>query len=257
MSWIIVAFWALLVLAAPGCATRGSYQRLQAETGDLRVQLTELRRAQEDTGRELGRTVGDLKAVEARAAEVRTLIGAATAEIARLAGRLDTMEEEVRRVRTAPAVATPPAAPPAAPPLAPPRATREVGPADGAEQVYAAAMAMFRARELGQAVLDLLGFIAAHPKHRLAPNAQYWIGEAYYVQRDYRQALVEFQRVLEFGAGASKIPDALLKIGLCHLNLHDLARAQQVWQRVVREHPGTEAAVKAAALLKARAPARG
>ncbi len=70
------------------------------------------------------------------------------------------------------------------------------------------------AREHGQAVLDFLDFIAKYPKHPLVANAQYWIGEAYYVQRDYRQALVEFQKVLESAPGSAKAGDALLKIGL-------------------------------------------
>src|SRR5207245_8998051 len=97
--------------------------------------------------------------------------------------------------------------------------------ATGAEKASAAAMATFRAREHGQAVLDLLDFLSRYPQHPLAGAAQYWVGEAYYVQHDYRQALVEFQKVLEFGHG--KTPEALVKIGLCHLNLRDPNRARQ------------------------------
>ena len=46
-------------------------------------------------------------------------------------------------------------------------------------------------------MLDFIDFIAKYPKHPLAANAQYWIGEAYWAQRDYRQALVEFEKVFE------------------------------------------------------------
>ena len=91
------------------------------------------------------------------------------------------------------------------------------------EQEYAAALATYRAREHGQAVIDFMDFIAKYPKHPLAANAQYWIGEAYWAQRDYRQALIEFEKVFE--RGPAKAPDSLLKIGLCHLRLNDLARA--------------------------------
>jgi len=122
------------------------------------------------------------------------------------------------------------------------------------EQEYAAALTTFRAREHGQAVLDLLDFIAKYPKHALAGNAQYWIGEAYWAQRDYRQALVEFEKVFEHGP--SKTPDALVKIGLCHLRLHDMIRAQQAWQRAVREYPRSEAAATAQSLLRTHAAAR-
>ena len=115
------------------------------------------------------------------------------------------------------------------------------------EQEYAAALATYRAREHGQAVLDFVDFIAKYPKHPLAGNAQYWIGEAYWAQRDYRQALVEFEKVFEHGS--AKAPDALLKIGLCHIRLNDVPRAQKAWQRVVNEYPKSEPAAMARSLL--------
>jgi tol-pal system protein YbgF len=115
------------------------------------------------------------------------------------------------------------------------------------DQEYTAALATYRAREHGQAVLDFVDFIAKYPKHPLAGNAQYWIGEAYWAQRDYRQALVEFEKVFEHGP--AKTPDALLKIGLCHLRLNDVPRAQKAWQRVVNDYPKSEPAAMARSLL--------
>jgi tol-pal system protein YbgF len=142
------------------------------------------------------------------------------------------------------AVVPPPPAPPA------PAASRAGNP----EQEYSAALATFRSREHGQAVLDFIDFIAKHPKHPLASNAQYWIGEAYWAQRDYRQALVEFEKVSEYGP--AKTPDALVKIGLCHARLRDASRAEQAWQRVVREYPKSEAAGLAQPLLRTNAASR-
>jgi len=150
-------------------------------------------------------------------------------------------------------VARAPAPAPAPPSSAPP--ARPAPKAGGnPEQEYAGALATFRAREHGQAVLDFIDFMAKYPKHPLAGNAQYWIGEAYWAQRDYRQALVEFEKVFEHGPG--KAPDALLKIGLCHLRLSDVPRAQQAWQRVVNEYPKSESAVMARSLISTHSSAR-
>jgi tol-pal system protein YbgF len=154
-----------------------------------------------------------------------------------------------------------PSAPPAPfPPPAPIPPPAQVAPpapaaprAAGPEQEYSAALATFRSREHGQAVLDFIDFIAKYPKHTLASNAQYWIGEAYWAQRDYRQALGEFEKVSEYGP--AKAPDALIKIGLCHLRLRDVSRAQQAWQRVLREYPKSEAAILAQSLLRTHAAA--
>jgi len=149
--------------------------------------------------------------------------------------------------------ATPPPQAALAPPpgAAPPKSAPKAG---NAEQEYAAALATFRAREHGQAVLDFIDFLAKYPKHSLAGNAQYWIGEAYWAQRDYRQALVEFDKVFEHGP--AKAPDAMLKVGLCHLRLSDVPRAQQAWQRVVNEYPKSESAAMARSLLATHSSAR-
>jgi tol-pal system protein YbgF len=150
-----------------------------------------------------------------------------------------------------PPESVPPAAvlpPQPAPPA--PAASRAGNP----EQEYQAALATFRSREHGQAVLDFVDFIAKHPKHPLAGNAQYWIGEAYWAQRDYRQALIEFEKVSEYGP--AKAPDALVKIGLCHARLRDASRAEQAWQRVIREYPKSEAAGLAQSLLRTNAASR-
>jgi len=159
-----------------------------------------------------------------------------------------------------PIAAAPPSAPAVEKPRVspPPPAVVPAKPAPKAagnpEQEYAAALATYRAREHGQAVIDFMDFIAKYPKHPLAGNAQYWIGEAYWAQRDYRQALVEFEKVFEHGP--AKAPDALLKIGLCHLRLNDVARAQLAWQRVVNEYPRSEPATMARSLIATHAAAR-
>jgi tol-pal system protein YbgF len=118
-----------------------------------------------------------------------------------------------------------------------------------AENTYAAALANFRAREYGQAILDFVDVITKHPKHPLAPSAQFWIGEAYYRQHDYRQALSEFQKVIDWESPNPKLPDALVQAGLCYGNLREESRAQDAWQRVVREFPGSPAATEARRLL--------
>jgi len=150
------------------------------------------------------------------------------------------------------AVERPRVSPAPAPTVTPSKPAPKAG--GNPEQEYAAALATFRSREHGQAVLDFIDFIAKYPKHPLAGNAQYWIGEAYWAQRDYRQALLEFEKVFERGPG--KAPDALLKIGLCYLRLSDVSRAQQAWQRVVGEYPKSEAATMARSLIVTHAAAR-
>jgi tol-pal system protein YbgF len=99
-------------------------------------------------------------------------------------------------------------------------------------------------------------FLASHPQHELAPNAQYWLGEVAYVERDYEGALAAFGRVLQDYPGARKAADALLKTGYCHDELKQVDQARDALRRVVEEYPGTPAAADAAERL-ARMNARG
>ncbi|OGL00728.1 MAG: tol-pal system protein YbgF [Candidatus Rokubacteria bacterium RIFCSPHIGHO2_12_FULL_73_22] len=248
---------AVLALLASGCASRGTVSRLAADVERLRTDLTALRASQETTARDVTRARNDLAGLDARLADTRAGVRTAGEEIVTLSRRLQAAEAAIGEARArVQALVTPPA--PAAPRPAPaPERSRREPPAArlaGPEQAYAAALAAFRAREHGQAVLDLLDFLAKYPRHPLAANAQYWIGEAYYVQHDYRQALVEFERVLEHGEG--KAADALLKIGLCYLNLRDARRAHQAWMRVLSEYPRAEAAGKARVFLRTHAARR-
>ena len=261
-----------ITLVTVGCASRASVSRVRDDADTLRTELATLRLSHEATVRDLARASSESRALEARLAEVSAAQRTTAAEVVKLQERVDAAEAAARDAKmlvsvpptpptpaapAAPAAPIPPqapAAPPAAsaPPVAPsvlvpPKAsTRRIA---TPEQVYSAALATFRAREHGQAVLDFLDFIAKDPRHPLVANAQYWIGEAYYVQHDYRQAQAEFQKVLDVTPGSAKVADALLKIGYCQLNLRDTSRARATWQRVVNEFPKSEAAAKARGLL--------
>ena len=248
-----LALGAVLVVLATGCATRGAYHRMQADVATVRSEMTDLRKAQEATPRELARAGAESRTLQTRLAEVSVALKEANAELTRLRARVEAAETQAQAAKATAAAPPPPPPTPAAVPapalvVEPPRSVPMRG--ENPEAVYKTALATFRAGEHGQAVLDFLDFIAKHPRHPLVANAQYWIGEAYYVQRDYRQALTEFQKVLVTAPGSAKAGDALLKIGLAHRSLRDEKRARQSWQRVVREFPKSEAAAKARVFLK-------
>ena len=262
-----------------GCATRGSVRAVEKDVSKLRGDVSEVRVAQDLLSSDLARVLAELRSLEARSTEAQQAIRDSAAEMARVSTRLQTTEDQLRDGKapagTARATlgvimpAPPPAAPPApplvtTPPATPPLVTPQTGPVavehsrepaadEPAEQAYAAALNTFRAGEHGQAVLDFMDFIARYPTHALAPNAQYWIGEAYWMQRDYQQALLEFRRVIQMAPKAWKVSDALFMIGRCHAKLGQGGPAVQAWQRVVRDYPRSDSAGKARSLLAERA----
>jgi len=94
--------------------------------------------------------------------------------------------------------------------------------------------------EYGDAIEVFQYFIRKHADNALVDNAQYWIGESYYVEKDYVNALSAFRKTVDMEG--NKVPDALLKIGLTHISLGDRPKAEEALGVVMKEYPGTRAA---------------
>ena len=97
-------------------------------------------------------------------------------------------------------------------------------------------------------------FLRDHPDGSLADNAQYWVGEACYVTRDYDHAAEAFARVGERWPDSRKAPDALLKLGYTQFEQKHYAQARATLQQVADRYAGTDAARLAAERL-AKLPA--
>ena len=107
---------------------------------------------------------------------------------------------------------------------------------------YQSAFNLLRDGNYGESASAFEQFLAVFPSSPLADNAQYWLAETFYVQRQYMAALPAFQQVVDDYPGSSKLPDALLKIGFCNYELQQWGAAREALQRVVREFPATTAA---------------
>jgi len=85
-------------------------------------------------------------------------------------------------------------------------------------------------------------FLKDYPDSIYAGNAQYWLGEANYVTRNFTQAVEEFNQVLKLYPASSKIPDAMLKLGYTHYELKQYSQARTVLQELRKLHPNSTAA---------------
>ena len=80
--------------------------------------------------------------------------------------------------------------------------------------VYETAFALVKDGSYAQAEIGLTDFLTRFPEHTLAPNARYWLGETYYVRKDYPQAIRVFADAYKQAPKGPKGPDNLLKLGL-------------------------------------------
>ncbi|HET7501523.1 MAG TPA: tol-pal system protein YbgF [Kofleriaceae bacterium] len=121
--------------------------------------------------------------------------------------------------------------------------------ADAASE-YRAAVELVKAGRHDEAIAALRAFITRHPRHDYADNAQYWIGEAYYAQKDFTHALTEFRAVVEVYPRGNKVPDALLKVGYCYQATGQAEKARAVLEQVVTRYPKSEPAILAGKRLE-------
>jgi tol-pal system protein YbgF len=110
---------------------------------------------------------------------------------------------------------------------------------------YQNAFNLLRAKEYGKAAREFSAFLRTFPNSSLADNSQYWLGECYYGERRFQEAIDEFERVFALYSASSKVPASLLKIGYSHLELKQPSMARAVFQQLVRTYPQSPEAIKA------------
>jgi tol-pal system protein YbgF len=107
---------------------------------------------------------------------------------------------------------------------------------------YQTAFNLLKDGQYDRAIPAFQKFLVTYPESSLADNAQYWLGEAYYVNKAYPEAEAAFQRVVEKYPQSRKLGDALLKIGFCRYETKQFQSAREVLGQVVTRFPDTPAA---------------
>jgi tol-pal system protein YbgF len=106
---------------------------------------------------------------------------------------------------------------------------------------YQAAFDLLKNSQYDRAIPAFQKFLLTFPDSPLADNAQYWLGETYYVNKSFPEAQDAFQRVVDKYPQSRKRPDAMLKIGYCRYELQQWDSARQILMQVTSQFPGTPA----------------
>jgi tol-pal system protein YbgF len=93
-------------------------------------------------------------------------------------------------------------------------------------------------------------FLRRYPESALADNAQYWIGESYYSQREYLRAAAEFAEVAEKYPAGDKVPASMLKRAYALLSLSKRTEARALLEKLIKQYPGANEAELAKARLR-------
>ncbi|WP_150428292.1 tol-pal system protein YbgF [Dechloromonas sp. CZR5] len=183
-------------------------------------------------------------------------------EIARLRGQIETLNYELETAKkrqqdfyldldtrlrkfetpvaangsTDPNAATPPAKP--------------TGDPAKESQEYEAALNQFKAAKYKDAAAGFAAFVQKYPDSTLAPNAQYWLGNAWYAQRDCKRAIEAQSVVTTKYADSPKAADAWLAMATCQQEMGNASGAKRSLETVVAKYPSAQAADVARERLK-------
>jgi tol-pal system protein YbgF len=107
----------------------------------------------------------------------------------------------------------------------------------GGDQMYTDAMKKLQDGDNAGAERAFKAFLQSHPRHALAGNAQYWLGESYYARKDYQNAMTAFAEGYKTYKTSPKGPDNLLKLGITLAVMGRKADACQVFAKFSQDYP--------------------
>ena len=240
----------IVLLAAAGCASRGDMDNLQRDTGELKNRvlqmdkdLTSVRNESRNIMEKSQGYQRDMEAMRRGAADLQATLDSARVDMQVLTGKVDDaalmakkpaddlalVREDLERRFTA---------------LEERLSKLEKGLAETAareestpDAFYQKGLAIYKNGDPQKARELFNQFLQKFPKHELAANVHYWLGETHYSEKNYDQAILEFQDVIKNFPGKEKVPAAMLKQAMAFKELGDVKSARYVYKRLVDDFP--------------------
>ena len=105
------------------------------------------------------------------------------------------------------------------------------------QRAYQKALNFLRQGQYGDAEEAFKAFLENYPAGNFANNAQYWLGETYYVARKFSLSLDAFHKVIRQYPESAKVPGSKLKIGFIHYELGQKDEAKKALLDLLKEDP--------------------
>jgi tol-pal system protein YbgF len=269
-----------LLLWASGCATQADLRAEQQARETLRSQIVADNRASlEEVRRDIQKVRGEVEELRYRldrAAKERVGTGP---QIKLLEDRIAVLERQLKARTEAPPPLPPVGGSPELSPRAPDAMTGQPATEPGGvpsepppssstalvapvtpeaisreplevQEEYKAGLRAFQEQQYDKAIQQFRSFQRKYPNSELADDAQYWIGESYYNQKDFNRAILEFNDVLKYRKG-DKVPAALLRQAQAFIEIGDKTDARLILQKLLNDHPHSEQARDARERLQA------
>ncbi len=265
----------LLVSSLAGCASQGSLDNVRNDIDSIKTRLFTIDRDLSGAREEAKVSVGaiekgfasDVAAVRKISADIQATIDSTRGEMQSLNGKLDdtvlavkkpaeelsrykedadkrimALEERILKQQTQLDALTKK--------LTDPGAVKADEAPVSPEAQYQKGLTVFNAGGFIGARELFTKFLEQNPKHELAANAHYWIGETHYSEKNFEQAILSYQEVIKNYPGKDKVAAAMLKQAMAFNEIKDSKSAKFVLKKLVEGSPKSEEAKKGRAMLR-------
>ena len=259
-------------LAAAGCISTSDFEAAQRQISELQEELANIKRTAsskdevqnvnvriaeqtETLLRSNATLVTKVSEIEERIQSTQGAVEQSTHRLDQIAQQVARNQRELEEMRARVTTMQTPA--PAADgggqatgELTVPAAAIPATPAMDPMQTYQAAYRDYQRGNFDLAIDGFRDFLSASANSDLADNASYWIGESLFSQKKYREAIGQFDAVVNKYPKSDKVPGALLKKGYAYIAVGERAQGVVQLQYVLHEHPKSQEASLARQKLK-------
>ncbi|OIN91143.1 MAG: tol-pal system protein YbgF [Comamonadaceae bacterium CG1_02_60_18] len=116
---------------------------------------------------------------------------------------------------------------------------------------FESALAVFRRGDFLGAQNQFVGFLSRYPASGYTTQALFWLGNAQYATRDYKEAITNFRSLIARSPQHVRAPEAVLSVANCQLELKDAKGARKTLTDLIKAYPQSEAAAAAKERLAA------
>lgn len=109
-------------------------------------------------------------------------------------------------------------------------------------RAYEQAMAQLRTADFDKAATALGGFLARYPYSDYGDSARFWLGNAQYGQKNYKDAISTFRAMVTAAPNHPRAPEALLSVANSQAEMKDVRGARRTIEELLKAYPTSEAA---------------
>jgi tol-pal system protein YbgF len=103
-------------------------------------------------------------------------------------------------------------------------------------------LAALRGGDFEKASILFSGFVRRYPGSGYADSARFWLGNALYGKKDYKEAILAFRTMANSAPDHPRAPEALLSIANCQAEQRDIKGARASIGELIKVYPKSEAA---------------